>query len=132
MTYKNYKVKVKLPLVCEFRSALQLKQAGNLTKVFLDLSHVTLNMRNKNDTTHKAHNLRFLRSLNELKANVPTSFACLPQTVSLSRTAFDLLEKGEVKLTLVYKKIYPKLQIGDEKLNNARTCTLNLSQKFRH
>jgi hypothetical protein len=104
MTYKNYKVK--LPLVCEFRSVLQLKQADSLTKFVLDLSHVTLNMRNKNDTIHKSHKLRFLRSLNELKANVPTSFASLPQTVSFPRTAFDLLEKGEGKLTLVYKNKY--------------------------
>jgi hypothetical protein len=103
MSNKNYKVK--LPLVCKFRSVLQLKQADSLTKFVLHLSDVTPNMRNKNDTTHKAHNLRILRSLNELKANVPTSFASLPQTVSFSRTAFDLLEKGEGKLTLVYKKI---------------------------
>jgi hypothetical protein len=81
----------------------------------MDLSQLSPNMRNNNDTTHKAHNLRFLRSLNEMKANVPTSFACLPQTVSFSRTAFDLLEKGGGKLTLVYTKV---LRNSEQEMTN--------------
>jgi hypothetical protein len=62
-----------------------------------------------NDTTHKTHNLRILRSLNETKPK-RTYFFRLPATNCLIfPNCFWFTRKGEGKLILVYTKVLRRI-----------------------